>query len=701
MAIDISNESIDATNTYGDSGPSDSQIRDSQDLAAFVRNRYDRGQQSIRQEQHDYWLNYAFLSGHQWLWYNPTNGNLDELPRDPERVRAVMNRMWANTRTIISNLVQRELTFEIRLKDADDAHRRGGKIAEAILLASHNHHDWEQKREIFAYAVWKGGTAAMCIEWDPTLGNVIANDVGAEGGTIQEGDTVETVLSISEFVVEPGARDAERALWWIKAQTLPPRDVQEMFDLDWTPRADATTGLSPFQHKLLTYDRGVSTTDEMVDLTMVFTYYERPNKLAPKGRIIQVVNDVVVNNDGKGEDWYFPWDDRLNLVIARETPRETRWTGDTVLTMARSIQTLYNVSWSSIIEHMKLAGNARLMIPESAIDMLDDLSDLPGEAVPYPMEGGMPSYLSPPQMPSWWIDEPRELAAEMDDIMGVHDISRGSAPANIESGYGISILAEKDATPIGRLSKELARAHGRIASMQLKLYEKFAKQKRRTSIESPDVPVVVLEWSGEDLMGQTEAYVPLDAVLPRSRASQMQMAKDMLGTGLITSLAEFAAIAELPGQHDILKVVAPDIHRAQTENAGFAVGRQSIPEPWDDHNAHIHEHNKFRKSMEYQLLDEEDQLMIQTHIDAHTTLAAEDLAKQRGMEQMDPALPELNNPNEAPMPALPPELAAPMDVGAVPGSGPAPLPPPPENPGTIDGATVASDIMAALTEPPV
>lgn len=694
MAVDISNERLDATNTYN-SGPSQDDVNDSHELATFVRNRYDRAQQSIRQEQHDYWLNYAYLSGHQWLWYEPSQGTIDELPRDPERVRAVMNRMWANTRTIISNLVQRELVFEIRLKDADDAHRQGAKISEAIVRSLHDHHDWEQKREVFAYTVWKGGTGAICVEWDPNAGNVIAQDVTAAGGTIKEGDTIEQVLSVSEFVVEPGARDAEKALWWIKAVTYPPRDVQAMFDLDWEPTADASTGLSPFQHKLLTYDRGVSTTDEMVDLTMVFTYYERPNPLAPEGRVIQVVNSVVVNGDGKGEDWYFPFKDRLNLAIARETPRETRWTGDTVLTMARPIQTLYNASWSSIVEHMKLAGNARLLVPEGSIDLIEDLTDLPSEIVPFPIEGGQPSYLSPPQMPAWWIDEPRELAAEMDDIMGVHDISRGSAPANIESGYGLSILAEKDTTPIGRMSKEFARAWGRVATMCLQLYEKFAKQKRTTTIDSPDLPTVTLQWSGKDLMGQTSAYVPLDAILPRSRAAQMQMAKDMLAAGLIPEgdAVTFARVAELPGQHDLVKAIAPDIDRAQRENSGFAVGRQSVPKDYDDHEAHIHEHNNFRKTLAYELLDEEDQDMVDTHIEAHMMLATEELGRQRQNEAMDPALPMVANTTEAPIPApiLPPDVA--------PGAGPEPLPPAPENPGTIDGATVANDIFAALSEP--
>lgn len=699
MAVDISNEEHPNNRARLEEGPPREQVNSSMDLAAFVKDRWKQGQDAIREQQHNYWLNAAFLDGQQWLWYDPGDGRLDELPRDPERVRAVINRLWPATRSIISNLVQRELVFEVALRDADDAHRRGAKLGEAILRAVHDQHDWEVKREILAYAAWKGGTAAVCVDWDSDAGNVIADDIEG-GGTLKDGDTIETVLTISEFVTEPGARDAERAFWWIKAQTLPPREVQAMFDLDWLPKPDGTAGLSPFQHRLMVKNRTGS--DELVDLTMVLTYYERPNPRAPKGRIIQVVNDVVVNGKGKGEDWYFPWEDRLNIAVGRETPCETHWTGKTVLTEARPVQVLFNAAWSSIVEHMKLAGNARLMVPEGAIDLIEEFSDLPGEVIPYPIEGGSPSYLSPPQLPSWLLDAPRALADEIDDILGFHDISRGAAPANIESGYGLSILAEKDATPVGRMSKEFARVWSRVSSMVLQCYEKFATQTRTTTVDSPDLPVVSLEWNGKDLAGQTNVYVPLDAVLPRSRAAMMQMAKDMLAAGLIMDVVDFAAVAELPGQHDMLKVIQPDVARAQRENAGFVQGRQSIPFDWDDHSRHIQEHNKFRKTLEYELLDEDDRDMVDAHIEAHATLAAEMLAEQRESAMLDPALPGIANPNENPLPddmqaSMPAGMPMPPDV--VPGAGLPPLPPAPENPGTIDGATVANDIFAAMSDP--
>jgi hypothetical protein len=110
-----------------------------------------------------------------------------------------------------------------------------------------------------------------------------------------------------------------------------------------------------------------------------------------------------------------------------------------------------------------------------------------------------PSYLTPPQMPAWWIDMPGRLADQIDDIMGVHDISRGSAPANIESGFGLTVLAEKDTTPVTRLSKETSRAFGRLMSMVLAIYEdktKNSKVTRRSLVRVPGNAPLTVIWNG-------------------------------------------------------------------------------------------------------------------------------------------------------------------------------------------------------------
>lgn len=641
--------------------------------AERIKSLYIEGVRATRGETNDYWLNSAFLIGKQWLWYNQQTKRLDELVLDPDRVQATINKLWPASRNIISKLLQRELTFEVLPSASDDATLRGAATSEAVLHDVHTAHNWEALRTDLAWGTWKGGTAAICVDWDPNAGGIVGDITAKEDDNVTpvyKGDTVETALSISEFVVEPGSRVAHQARWWIKAQVLPPRVVQSTFQLAKPPPADASAGLSPLQQKLL--NNQSSSGSEPVDLTLVLTYYERPNHLRPEGAMAVVVDSKIVG--GGVKKWAFPFKDRLNFAIARETEIEGRWTGETVMSMARPVQVAYNASWSNILEHMKQAGNARMMVPASSIAMMENLTDMPGEMVPYPDGMSPPSWSVPPSMPQWWVDEPDRLSNIIDDIIGVHDVSRGEAPVNIESGYGLSVLSENDSTPLGKLSKDQAACFSQVATMVLELYASMVKETRTSMVRSAGDAPEAVNWSGKDLVGQTTAIVPPDAILPRSRAAMQQTADKMVQMQLIQSVEEYSLVAELPGARSMIDRLKPDVAKARRENGLMALGQVCVPAPFDDHQAHIAEHNVFRKSVRYERLAEEVRKTIDNHIQAHTTMAAEQAGQSRAGAAIDPmaaTIPQADgrptlDPSQLPPEALNTELPGADDPALTP-----------------------------------
>src|SRR5581483_9881773 len=229
------------------------------------------------------------------------------------------------------------------------------------------------------------------------------------------------------------------------------------------------------------------------------------------GRVATVVGDTIVADD----PWPFPFKDRNNVVAIREIFVKERWTGDTILSTAVPVQTALNASWSSQIEHMKLAGNARLAVQEGSTTEDDDYSDTPGEIIHY-TGNNPPGYVSPPQMPAWWVQQPGMLKAEIEDMLGVHDTTRGEAPDQVDSGIGLMVLGENDETPLGQLAVESAQAWGRMASMVLAIYQAKVTETRTARIATPGTPPEAVRWTGRDLAGQIQAIVPVDAILPRS-----------------------------------------------------------------------------------------------------------------------------------------------------------------------------------------
>ena len=176
-------------------------MADYDNKTGYVREMYSDGVKQIREELRSYWLNHAFLLGYQWVFWNTDSRRLDIINQDFDRIQPTMNRMRANARTIISTLTQRQLTFENPPTSYDDATIQSARLGEAIIKDIHDEHSWEVKREQHMMATLKGGTAAVSVDWD------------AENKT-----TIEQVLPIGDFLVEPAALDPETARWWIRKQ---------------------------------------------------------------------------------------------------------------------------------------------------------------------------------------------------------------------------------------------------------------------------------------------------------------------------------------------------------------------------------------------------------------------------------------------------------------------------------------------------
>lgn len=632
--------------------------------AKTVREKWDRGVKSTREQREQAAVNQMFLRNRHWVYWNKGQNRLEEMPRHPSRVRATVPRIGPDSRGILAKLLRRELVFDVPPSSPDDVAVRGSRIAEAALAQAHHEHDWEAVRSDHANCVWSDGVGGLCVEWDYTMGPKVATD--DRGRQIGTGDVKLSTVSLNEMAFEPGTRNAEKSRWWIRGVAMPPAEVKETYGLAKEPNADARALDIVARHSIS------AESAEATPLTMVFTYYERPNN-EHQGQVLTVVGDEIIDQS----PWPFPFDDRLNVALAVVIPVHAAWYGHTPVTDAVPVQAAYNMSWSSIIEHMKLAGNARLWVPQGSVDDIEELSDTPGEAVEYVSINGMrPDYQSPPSMPDWWIRQPGMLEATMDDILGRHDVSRGEAPSGVESGIALSILSENDDTPTGALAKNIAEAWGRAASMALKLWETNVKDTRTSIVMYGGVPEPV-RWTGGNLVGQTTARVPLDSVMPRSRAAQAAYALQLYDRKIIATPAELAKVADLPDQDDLLDGIDPDTARARRENHWLAVATPRTVMEFDDHGNHIKIHRDFVRSERYENLPPETQQMVLDHIEAHEIMAAQQAAMQTQAAMVNPVAASMPTGQTKPIPADDLQTAQALALAAGPPTG-ASMPAPPE-----------------------
>lgn len=633
--------------------------------AKLVKSRYELALKATIYERRDYWLNYAFLRGRQWIYWNNQTKRIDDVARVRGRYQATIDRLSPSSRTLISDLTQQPLTFDVPPSAADDDSIAGARTAEAILRDAVIQHKWEDIREDLAWALWTGGTAGLCIDWDSSYGDQISVD--DDGPGIYIGDICETVMTIPEFVVEPGARRAEFARWWIKAVIHSPETVQSMFPDQFPspPPMDAQSSNSPYNQRIVTSD------DQALNIihgTLVLTYYERPNALNPKGSVTTIVDSKIVEQ----KDWPFPWTDRLNLVVFKETPVNGRWTGETVLSKAAKVQVAYNAAWSNYLEHLKKVGNARLLIPASQMEMNDALVDDPGKPLRF-MDGpnsSLPQYLAPPQLPAWVRDIIADLRSEIDTIIGITDVQRGIAPSNApDSGYGFEILNQNSKGPIGRISNEMARGWGAFASMALKLYEDNVETTHTATVSYANKMPQSIEWTGKDLAKQTTAIVPLDAIMPRSRAATQKFVEQMMNMrpDLFPNIATIARSFEIPGAEDLINAIDEQQAQAERYCHYMAQGQMIKPEPWHNGGVFITEINRFRCTPKFDALPDKTKSLFDMAANAYEELEKEKLGKRRAQATMDPALatmPDANGTPPLPPQMMPPQPNAPVGGGA-------------------------------------
>jgi hypothetical protein len=568
-------------------------------------------------ERRDYWLNGSYYLGQQWIWWDSTRNLIQDLDYRTEAEkdsRITVDKYGPRVGSLLARMIRSELTFEVQPQGTDDASMRKQRLQEQLLIGEQHQRDWEQTREMAMLQTLFGGAAAVCVEWDPDMGEDFYVDP-MSGISIPDGGVRLTPLGINEFTLEPGTQDPADARWWIKATSLPPQQVKERYNLDWTPTPDAEAMMTSRARSILMRRPG----NQPPKTTMVYVYYERPTMETP-GCIVHVVNSKVVLQE---DVWPYPFKS-LNLVLFRQKKIPNTWVGHTLLTPARDIQYAYNRARSTIMEHMRKAANARLMIPSGSIDDADIVTTDPGDTLEYNAELGEPHWQTAPDVPRWISNEAAALEMELDDIFHTHSVSRGQAPGDRNSGLALSLLAEKDDTPLGPMARDQAKGWAHIAMMTLMLYRMNADMmgtKRRMTVINEHGQPLDISWGADDIDEKPKVVVPLDATTPRSKLATQSV---------LTALADrvpqafqgidplaLARMLDLPDPKGYLTQIDPDAAKAQWENGLLMQGVPVVPEDFDLHDVHINIHNRERKSPAYELADPAVKEIIDLHVMAH------------------------------------------------------------------------------------
>jgi len=173
-------------------------------------------------------------------------------------------------------------------------------------------------------------------------------------------------------------------------------------------------------------------------LCELIEYWEKPTNARPGGRLVVYCGTVLLVDADLPYDW--PWVLALgqNIVPSSIYP-------DGVVADIKSIQRSINIAATKRLELIRHGTAAHLLVPRQSKINVDHIDDIAGGLIYYGQETGtspVPQWLQPAAIPQALFEAEASGMSIIKDVSTYSDISRGDAPAGVETGRALAYLNE-------------------------------------------------------------------------------------------------------------------------------------------------------------------------------------------------------------------------------------------------------------------
>lgn len=608
-------------------------------------------------------INLAFYKGKQYI--APVNvpgaGFRLIAPKAPPwRVRLVINKVRVAVRTETAKLTAQKPIPMVVPATTEDEDFAAARIGEKILKAGFARAEFERE---FRMWVWWGtvtGNGWIKQYWDPNgvdeeaqmgpqphplMPNMMIPSPEIKGKICNE-----ALSPFHVYVPDLMATDVESQPYIIHVSTKSPLWIQKTFGFRPTPDTLAASTINEASF----FTAGAN--NQHLDAVMVKEFWLKPNAHPdfPEGGVLTIINGRVVQHT---EKWPYPFKE-FPFYKFEGIPTGEFYT-DCAVTDLVPVQREYNRTRSQMVEIKNMMGKPKLLYPQGSVNPRQ-ISSEPGQGIPYkPGFGDRPTVIPGVEVPASMHMELDRLNSDFDDISGQHEITRGNTPSQVTSGTAISFLQEQDDS---KLTYQVAGIENNIQKLgkhYLKFVSNYWEGPRVVRVVGKDQDFEAKHWKGSDLRGNTDVRVQSGSALPYSKAARQALVTELVQLGLFQG-PQALEVLDLQGMDKALEDYLIDKRQAQRENLLMSeadpmqiadllnppVGPDGQPvmmpgpdgnevpidpmtnEPWqpqpplppnswDNHEAHIHYHNQFRKTQQFELLDESIKQMFELHVQAH------------------------------------------------------------------------------------
>jgi hypothetical protein len=601
----------------------------------------------------DWYLNRAFFIGHQWVAY--MGGAVVRPPRlDTNRQYVTDNRIKGIIISRVARKAKNRPSFSATPQSADDKAVDSARIGERILI-----NDWEGQHlqpKLFTALMW----ADICCDgfikvyWDSKAGQRFDALVGPDGQpipgpsgqiarpedaealaqmlppemlqqlqvtTINQGDVKNEVLSPFEFFPDPLATSMEDLEHCFEEKVRSLQYMKERYPMDvngneYDPVSDAniplgvSEGYSPWTGQLFqggsTHSGGVRCKEVRV----------KPCDRYPNGYMAIWANDTLLVQDDNPDD-AMPY-----IKFASEEVPGRFWSG-AVTNDLRGPQVDLNVIQTQIKENARRFGNPAIMCSRQA---KVEYHGVPGERIDFDstVMDAKPEYLIPPPMQAYIENQINRIEKSMEEISGLHEVSRATVPAGVTAASAINLLLEQDETRIGPEIQQVEFGLGQWGTKILKLRAKYNTDERIIKIAGEDGNWDVFAFKGDMLGEDPHVEVQAGSSMPRSKAAKQAAMTEVLqlvfqyGVPVDErNLRKFLKDYESGGLDRLFEGMTEDAKQVNRENRLLKEGQQLQINTYDNHEFHVAEHTEEQKTSRYAQYPPEIKQLYDEHVMQH------------------------------------------------------------------------------------
>lgn len=388
-----------------------------------------------------------------------------------------------------------------------------------------------------------------------------------------------------DFFPEPGIDEICEMRWCVIRRALPVTELRRLFpqveesieaeDQIYTDRTLGFYGTA--------YDsRGDA--QYLRDHAYLYEYHEKPTAMYPRGRLIYVANDRIM--DIRDSPYYELG--RLPFYVWRCDKVDGDFWGETWMSQAWHLQKERNQLLTQIRSQRELTLYPQRLIPLNARISLSEWDRMPGRNILYNSMGGKPQFMEIPPFPAYVYNELERMHGAIREKPGVTDQEVGRSTGD-PSGRYAAILEAQSSESIAPIIVENNLEWLELHRGMLILAQRYYAPERVFTIRGRE-RVRTFAWSEMNLNPGWDVELYEEDSLSKNPALRLQQAERLLSAGVfndptkgnLPDMRLFKKVAglKLPG-------VGPDLDGAERVYASsvpdlIAHNAYEGPMPWDD-----------------------------------------------------------------------------------------------------------------------